>query len=162
MRSALLELFHSSHQTFVKRTSIADAPDENGKRKATYVTVKGAPTARDAERHLAGEVALVLKPDLADGTCTWAMLDFDLYLDKSALVGVLEKVDALKLPLHTFESKSGGLHCAAFFSKPIPVETARALLENWKAQLGYAGNPQVEVFPKPVIAGKIPYGIAIP
>jgi P4 family phage/plasmid primase-like protien len=145
----------------VLRTSVQKERDKKGKLSAKYITCKRAPSENDVQVHLAGKVCIVAKPELADDTCTWAMLDFDIYLDSSAVLRIGEAIDRLALPLHPFPSKSGGLHCAAFFAKPVACSVARAVLSDWKARLGYANMP-IEIFPKPVAKGKLPFGIALP
>ena len=162
MSIPFLELFRSNPNSVVLRKSVGTRRDETGKLKAEYVTFRRGPSDRDVQLHFAGKVCLVAKPDLPDATCTWAILDFDFYLNEAEMLLVKDEIDVLKLPLHSFKSKSGGLHCAVFFIHPVSVAAARHLLENWKAQLGYANNPKVEVFPKPVQNGKIPFGIALP
>jgi hypothetical protein len=156
----LLELFPSSNESFVARKTLGVRNPETGKYDgAEYVTYRRAVTAKDVELHLNGKVCLVAKPDLPDGTCQWAMIDHDIFLDDTAKLSIISKVGELKLPLHEFESKSGGLHSVAFFENPIPCEDARKLLSQWAAELG---DPNAEIFPKPVMNGKLPFGIALP
>src|SRR5216684_3546493 len=159
MSAAFLDLFRSNPESVVLRKSIGKERDRDGKLAAQYVTVRRAPSAKDVELHLAGRVCIVAKPDLADDTCWWASIDFDIYRDKPAVARLIDEITVLKLPLHVSESKSGGIHGTAFFSKPVPCAAARAELSKWAAMLGY---PNAEVFPKPVQDGKIPFGIALP
>ncbi len=74
-------------------------------------------------------------------------------------IAILTRIGELKLPLQVFSSKSGGLHSVVFFDKPVPCEAARTLLRKWAAELG---DPNAEIFPKPVANGKLPFGIALP
>ncbi len=75
-----LKMFPCNPGSFVVRKSIGTLRDENGKLPAEYVTICRAVTEGDVKLHLAGSVCLVLKPDLADGTCSWAQIDHDIYL----------------------------------------------------------------------------------
>ncbi len=112
---------------------------------------------KDVELHLAGKVCLVLKADLVDDTCRWAMIDHDAYLDDQAKVKILS--GASKQGLFVYSSKSGGLHTVVFFAAPIPCETARRFMRKLAADLG---DPNAEIFPKPFGEGRLPFGIAMP
>lgn len=133
--------------------------DANGKVQGSYSTVKGGVPVSAVDRHFAGESCLVLKPELPDRTCTWAMIDHDHYSEQTCQV-IREQIEIHKLPLHTFASKSGGLHSVIFFPKPQPVDAVRELLAKFAVQIGERAD--VEIFPKPVADGKEPYGIAVP
>ena len=112
MRISFLELFCSNPKEtqVVLRTSVQKERDKKGKLSAKYITCKRAPSENDVQVHL-GKVCIVAKPELADDTCTWAMLDFDIYLDSSAVLRIGEAIDRLALPL-----------------PPVPIEVWRASL----------------------------------
>ncbi len=159
MSAPFLDLFRSNPESFVLRKSIEKKRDDDGKLAGEYVTLRRAPSARDVDLHLAGKVCLVAKPALPDDTCAWASIDFDIYQDPKTIVRLADEISVLKLPLFISESKSGGIHGTAFFSKPVPCAAARAELSKWAAMLGH---PNAEVFPKPVQPGKLSFGIALP
>jgi|SRR6516165_11613957 hypothetical protein len=154
-----LSLFRSNPVSFVIRDYVEASADENGKRRACYTTWRRAVTPADVTAHLTGETCLALKPELLDGTCTWAMIDHDHYDERTCAI-LREEIQVQKLPLHAFPSKSGGLHSAIFFHSPQPVYKARYLLAGFATLLGEQSG--CEIFPKPVALGKNPYAIAVP
>jgi hypothetical protein len=154
-----LSLFRPNPSSFVISDRVEATTDKNGKRKASYTTLSRPVTPADVTSHFAGETCLALKPELPDGTCTWAMIDHDHYEEKTCAI-LREEILMQKLPLHAFPSKSGGLHSAIFFRSPRPVGDVRGLLSNFAAQLGEQSG--CEIFPKWVAQGKNPYAIAVP
>ncbi len=154
-----LALFRSNPDSFVVRKRVAEKPDEDGKRSAAYTTLTRKVSLDDVAAHFAGETCLVLKPELPDSTCLWAMIDHDVYSPQRCQI-IGEEIRSLGLPLHPFPSKSGGLHSAIFFKSPQPTAQVRALLARFAAQLGE--RPGCEIFPRPVAPGKKPFGIAAP
>jgi hypothetical protein len=154
-----LALFRSNPDSFVVRKRVAEKPDEDGKRSAAYTTLTRKISLSDVAAHFAGKTCLVLKPELPDGTCLWAMIDHDVYSPQRCQI-IGEEIQTLGLPLYPFPSKSGGLHTAIFFKTPQPAPQVRALLADFARQLGE--QPTCEIFPKPVADGKKPYGIAVP
>lgn len=154
-----LDLLRSNPESFVIRKNVSETADENGKRKAVYTTLSRQVSVADVAAHLDGKTCLVLKPELADGTCLWAMIDHDVYSPQRCQI-IRDEIQTLRLPLHPFRSKSGGLHSTIFFRSPQPSLQVRALLAKFAAQLGEC--PDCEIFPKPVAPGKKPFGIAMP
>jgi hypothetical protein len=152
-------LFRSSPDSYVVRKSCGKADPISDKVEAKYVTVRRVLSDAAIAAHLAGETCLVLKPDLRDGTCVWGALDHDIYKDPEKLARIAERVHLLKLQLHLFPSKSGGLHSFKFFQDPQTTNAVRAELHEFANLLG---DPKAEVFPKVVSKGKLPYGIAMP
>src|ERR1700722_3196234 len=165
-----LALFPSNANSFVVRRSVATEPDADGKRPGEYITysvdsqkphLRKKLTAAYIDRHLAGKSGscLVLKPQLPDGTCLWAAIDFDVYQDRNEILRIMAAAEHDKFPLTFDESKSGGLHGIAFFSAPTTVAHAQMQMKLYASQLGH---PDSEIFPKTVASGKKPFGIAVP
>lgn len=111
--------------------------------KSTAKTLEGPATVALWEEHLAGKKPLGVVPIMRDGVCVWASIDFDKY--DINLLDIIQRVEALGLPLVPCRSKSGGLHLFIFFSEPQPAGAVQALLRDLSAQLGISGS---EIFPK--------------
>ncbi len=154
-----LALFRSNSESFVVRRSIGKPRAKDGKLEAEYVTLRRRVSYTDVADHLSGKTCLVLKPDLSNGTCSWAMLDHDHYNEKTCAI-LRDEICSGGFALYPFPSKSGGLHSAIFFRVPQPIAAVRSLLADLAAQLG---DSQCEIFPKPVVSsGALPFGIAVP
>lgn len=105
------------------------------------------PSVQDWVEHLQGSTGVGCVPILDDGSCKWAALDLDNHGAEEDLpiAAVDEKIRASKLPLIPCRSKSGGIHCYAFFDKPQPAGRIRTTMARWAELIGYGG---CEVFPK--------------
>ncbi len=101
----------------------------------------------DFQNHLSGAMGVGVVPIQDDDTCTWAAIDIDNHdTDEDIPPGpVNEKISQFKLPLIACRSKSGGIHCYVFFTKPQPCVRVKVLLTKWAALVGHGGS---EVFPK--------------
>ncbi len=123
-------------------------PSLSGKR---VVTVKGEFTIDHVVAHLHGDMGLGLVPIQDDNTCWWAAIDIDVHGPAGTpdvnIFEVERKATSLQLPLVICRSKSGGVHCYAFFKTPQPAAEVRLALGRCSAQLGF---PNVEIFPKQV------------
>ncbi|QIA23281.1 hypothetical protein [Mesorhizobium sp. AA22] len=77
--------------------------------------VSGPPTIDLWRRHVSGELPLGVRPVGDDGRCRWGVVDVDSYgVDHADLVA---RVEAERLPLVAFRSKSGGAHLFLFLSE---------------------------------------------
>ena len=119
--------------------------EAKGKQEGKSYIVKGAPTAKLWERHLAGSYGLGIFPLTDDGACHWGAIDIDVYdIDHVELEARIIK---RKLPLVVARTKSGGAHLFLFLSEPTSAKLIRDKLTAWASALGHAG---VEVFPKQI------------
>jgi hypothetical protein len=125
--------------------------NEKGKVLGDYCTLRRAPKLEDYERHLAGEIGLVIVPTREDGSCVFAMIDkdFERYAAEDApevLNDLRKKVAQTNLPLYFFPSKSGAVHLAVFFDFPQPAAMVIELLRSWLPLLELPSD--TEIFPK--------------
>jgi putative DNA primase/helicase len=119
-------------------------PDENGKLKGIAVTVKEPLTVGLWEQHLAGTIGLGVVPIRDDDSCVFGAIDIDEYPSDHKWIAVA--VERAELPLIVCRTKSGGAHCYAFTSGPVPAKLMRSKLSEWASALGC--KPGVEIFPK--------------
>lgn len=120
-----------------------DDPSAPGKKKGHGNTLQEPVTEELWELHLKGRIQLGIVPIRDDATCVFAAIDIDDYkLDHAALD---VKIKKHKLPLVMCRSKSGGAHLYGFFPEGTKASSARELMSDYAALLGY-GN--VEIFPK--------------
>jgi hypothetical protein len=97
------------------------------------------------ESHLGGKEPLGVIPIRDDGTCSWGSIDVDEY--DINLLDIIVRVEAARLPLVPYRSKSGGLHLFLFLTEAAGVQAA---LGDAAAALGLEG---CEIFPKQVNLG---------
>jgi len=123
--------------------------------------------------HLEGKESLGRYPLLDDGTCRWAVVDFD-FKRKTDRVELAEKASRkfanklfeLGIKAFCFErSKSGMIHLWLFFSKPIKAIKIRKVLLFVAKKLDLRiANGEVEIFPKQdvITAGQVGNYVHIP
>lgn len=115
---------------------------EKGKANGDAQTLRGEVTPLLWEQHLDGTQRLGIVPVTDAGTAYFGAIDVDTYdLDLPTLE---HRVKALKLPLVTCRSKSGGAHLY-LFTTGVDAALVRETLSRWATALGYPG---VEIFPK--------------
>lgn len=97
--------------------------------------------------HLSGQGGIGLVPILDDDTAKWAAIDIDNHgQDEDIPIAPIDEIIVReKLPLIACRSKSGGVHCYAFFAEPWKAAKVRAMMTKWAAIVGY---PDAEIFPK--------------
>lgn len=110
-------------------------------------TEYSACTEQDVNLHLQGKKGIGLVPILDDDTAKWAAIDIDNHGQEEdiPIAPIDEAILANKLPLIPCRSKSGGVHCYAFFKEPKSAARVRAMMANWAKIIGY---PNAEIFPK--------------
>lgn len=119
--------------------------DNNSSKMAT---VRAQYNDEHVRSHLEGEVGLGLVPILDDDTCWFAVIDIDIHGPNKVEIDVLtvdQRITKLNLPLIPCRSKSGGVHCYAFFTRAFSAATVRAIMAAWAADIGF---PNAEIFPK--------------
>lgn len=126
----------------------------NPKKDSTF-TKKDPPLGpSDYISHLKGKTGVGVVPICANNVCSFGVIDVDTpdehsKANKATYKVTPEEVAVLiakhNLPLIPCRSKSGGTHCYAFFSKPVPCSYARSLLKDYAVRLGF---PAAEIFPK--------------
>lgn len=101
----------------------------------------------DIDLHLEGRKGVGLVPILDDDTARWAAIDIDNHGQEEdiPIAPIDEIIIANKLPLVPCRSKSGGVHCYAFFKDPLPASKVRTMMTKWAETVGY---PDAEIFPK--------------
>lgn len=115
----------------------------SGKAEGRGTTHRKALTEAQWSEHLTGIKMLGVVPIRLDGAVAWFAGDIDVYtLDHNALI---QKCQALEIPVVICRSKSGGAHLYCFVDGTVPAEQAIALMRHWVTLLGY---PKCEVFPK--------------
>ncbi len=107
-----------------------------------YATVRRAFSDCDVTAHIQGLFSIVAIPIRENGTCSWGVIDIDVYSPDAELELRAADVD---VPVYVFRSKSGGFHLFVFFSEPRPAALVRQLLRKLAADLGFPG---AEIFPK--------------
>jgi hypothetical protein len=119
--------------------------DADGKVYGRRATEKKAVTASLWGKHVTGKdgFGIGIVPIRDDATCVFGAIDIDVYpFDHRPLIANIER---LRLPLIVCRTKSGGAHCYAFTSEPVPAKLMQAKLTEWAVALGHPG---VEIFPK--------------
>ncbi|TXG97766.1 MAG: hypothetical protein E6R08_06505 [Nevskiaceae bacterium] len=98
--------------------------------------------------HLNGKMGLGIVPIYDDATCFWGAIDIDNHgSDHDLDIATIEqKVNALKLPLVTCRSKSGGVHLFMFGRETLRAVQVNSILKRWAADLGIEGTDCI--FPK--------------
>ena len=116
----------------------------DGKQNGQAAVIRQPPTHDLWVQHLDGvDPSLGIIPIREDNTCVWGCIDVDQYpFDHKAMVA---RIEALKLPLIVFRSKSGGAHLFLFTKEPVPAADMQAYLRNAASLLGVTGR---EIFPK--------------
>jgi hypothetical protein len=112
------------------------------------------------EKHLSGEKGLGIVPVRQDGTCSFAVLDVDIYdSDHSAIVRAVHKHH---IPLLPFRSKSGGLHLYLFLETVYEARKIVAIMNAYRKL--FQLKKSTEIFPKQSIVddGKVGSWINIP
>lgn len=107
----------------------------------------------DWQSHLEGTTGLCITPIGRDSTCYWGALDIDSKGDAPAVnhQWLVEFVEAHRLPLNIYKSKSGkGAHAYLFSPKPVPAPEIRGILRLYSLILRpYLDESNgIEVFPK--------------
>ena len=110
--------------------------------KGKAMTASTPPTLAKWTAHLKGEQGLGIIPINEESKCYWGALDIDGKVDHKKL---LEKVEALGLPLTICYSKSRSAHCFLFLENQVEAGSIRSILEEMASKLGVAG---CEIFPK--------------
>ncbi|MDA2919245.1 DUF3987 domain-containing protein [Desulfobacterota bacterium AH_259_B03_O07] len=107
--------------------------------------------------HLRGRESLGRYPSLDNGTCKWALIDFDfkseanrVELSEKAATNFAKKLFELGLKSYWFErSRSGMIHLWLFFSEYVKARKIRRVLKHVADKLGLKiANGVVEIFPK--------------
>jgi uncharacterized protein DUF5906/TOTE conflict system primase-like protein len=144
--AGLAALFAGLERVYGRYVVPADTkPDEHGKKLGRRATVKETVTPSVWCRHVSGKdgFGIGIVPIRDDDSCVFGAIDIDVYpFDHRPLIANVER---LGLPLIVCRTKSGGAHCYAFTSEPVPAKLMRAKLTAWAAALGHPG---VEIFPK--------------
>lgn len=112
-------------------------------------TKKGAYSDVEIMRHLTGATGLGIVPINDDSTCHWGAIDIDNHNDKSVdldIAAIESRVEALRLPLITCRSKSGGVHLFLFGREPLRAATVHSILKKWAKDLNVVGVDCI--FPK--------------
>ena len=117
---------------------------ENNKQIGENYTKKEPLTDDLYKQHLNGKQGLGVVPIRVDNTCSFCVIDVDVYTDDTK--AILNNVYKGDFPLVPFRSKSGGLHLYLFFNRPVKAETAKAYLKSFILLLGL--NKNTEIFPK--------------
>lgn len=113
--------------------------------KSTAKTVKEPVLLKHWQQHMEGTRPLGVITIREDGMCIWGGIDYDVY--DADLLKLIERVEALKLPLVPCRSKSGGLHLFLFLKDWAPAADVMSALKDMSAQIGIAGS---EIYPKQV------------
>tara|TARA_R110000851_G_scaffold126847_1_gene258602 strand:+ start:4466 stop:6034 length:1569 start_codon:yes stop_codon:yes gene_type:complete len=125
---------------------------DGSKRRAW--TAAGPATDVAWDRHVAGEeVGIGISPITAHGTCHWGCIDLDD--DDTDHTGLVERIQALQLPLVVCRSKSGGAHIFLFTLEPVAAAKIVSRLMKWSKLLNLENplkskgkRPDLEIFPK--------------
>ncbi len=131
-------------------------------RKDCYGSLKGACIRKSIEsthleNHLNGIESLGCYPLLDNGTCHWAVIDFDFKSDENRVQVAEEHSKEFAEELKKYgikdvwfeRSKSSLVHLWIFFSKPVEARKIRKVLACIADKLGLkVSNGSVEIFPK--------------
>lgn len=119
------------------------------KAKGRSFTKEGAVTRKLYEEHIRGVKSIGIVPVDENSNVRFCALDVDVYpLDPQTYIDLIE---AYKLPLFPFKSKSGGLHLYMFFSEDTKATDAVALLAQFRVLFGLPES--TEMFPKQLHLG---------
>lgn len=126
------------------QTKKTDVIGVNGKHQTKSFTIKQPPTKDLWQAHLDGvDPALGIVPINQKNECKWGCIDIDDYSFNHQQF--IKKLNAKKIPLILFRSKSGGAHAFLFTKTFVAAELMRAKLKMIASLLGYA---KAEIFPK--------------
>ena len=106
-------------------------------------TVQGVITEASVVAHLEGKVGLGVIPVTKLGTCSFVVIDVDIYRKHYDTISIISKYS---LPFVPFRSKSGGLHLYIFFLSPSPAIQAIEIASKFRRLLGL--DKKTEIFPK--------------
>ena len=112
------------------------------------------------EKHLKGIDRLGIVPARQDGTCSFAVLDVDIYDSDHA--AIIKAVHRHSLPLLPFRSKSGGLHLYLFLEVTYEARKIISIMNSYRKL--FQLKKATEIFPKQTIVddGKVGSWINIP
>ncbi len=122
----------------------SEEKEENGKRKSTNYTKTEKVTEAHYQDHLEGKIGLGIVPIRADNTCSFSVIDIDVYYKEH--LHVLSFIKKTNLPLIPFRSKSGGLHLYVFWEKPIKAKDAVEIMSTIRRTMLL--DKKTEIFPK--------------
>lgn len=126
----------------VNKTS--EEVDESGKRKSENFTKSEKLEFSHYKDHLEGKTGLGVVPIRADNTCSFSVIDVDVYgQDHLRMLRMLKKTG---IPLVPFRSKSGGLHLYMFWESPIKAKDAVFIMNAIRRVLML--DKKTEIFPK--------------
>jgi len=128
--------------------SYGEQKEKGEKEKGTNITKIGRVTDEAYTNHLDGKKGLGIIPIKKDGTCSFVVIDIDLYQEET--LQCIKTVYKNNFPLVPFRSKSGGLHLYLFFTEPMKIKTALDYLTTLKTFLT-PNSKKVEIFPKQTI-----------
>jgi len=117
---------------------------ETKNKEGINITETKSINSSNYKKHLEGEKGLGIIPIRKNNTCSFAVLDVDVY-EKEVLL-YIDTVYKNKIPLLPFRSKSGGLHLYLFLNKPFKVSVVKSYMEEFRLLLGL--NNKTEIFPK--------------
>ncbi len=115
-------------------------PNEKDPNKNSH-TKKSAYSVGDVENHFNGVTGIGLVPIMDDSTCYWGAIDIDNHgqSEDVDIAAIEARVLALKLPLITCRSKSGGAHLYLFGREPLRCVQVHGMLSKWAKDLKVAG-----------------------
>ena len=149
MSISLLTL-HDFVETFSGNTSAfgvnetSTEVDSEGKRQSKNYTKTEKLTDDRYQAHLEGKIGLGIVPIRSDNTCSFSVIDVDVYgEDHKRVLSFLKKTG---IPLIPFRSKSGGLHLYMFWETPVKAKDAVDIMNAFKRLLML--DKRTEVFPK--------------
>lgn len=136
--------------------------DERGKLDGVYKTIKSAAPASAYEKHVAGEVGLLVIPIRPDNFCTFGVIDIDFDADNHDPVFWAKYCATNSPEFHVAVSKSGCAHLYVIPEEPIPASKMRQFLAEKLKEFELPSN--TERFPKQdkLEEGDVGNGINIP
>ena len=138
-----IELFQGS-DTYFGESKPTGLRKDNGKEEYKSWINKLPIEKKDFEEHINGTRHIGTVPIRDDSTCTWGVIDVDIYnLDHIKLIKLIRE---RQYPLVPYRSKSNGLHLILHLSEPVQARKVRSLLNSIAADLGVAGTT-TDIFP---------------
>ena len=138
-----IELFQGS-ETYFGESKPTGQKKENGKEEYKSWIQKHSVETQDFQDHINGSRHIGTVPIRDDSTCTWGVIDVDIYnLDHVKLIKLVRERE---YPLVPYRSKSNGLHLILHLSEPVEARKVRRLLNSIAADLGVAGTT-TDIFP---------------
>ena len=138
-----MQLFQGSN-TYYGESAPTGKKKANGKEEYKSWINKSEITISDWEAHVNGSRHIGTVPIRDDSTCSWGVIDVDIYnLNHVKLISLVRKRN---YPLVPYRSKSNGLHLVVHMSEPIPAAMMRQKLNAMAADLGIAGTT-TDIFP---------------